>query len=198
MRRRRRRARRRRPPGRAPTTSWTGWRVPTSWLAHWQCTRAGRGSDARPESLPEGVDVEPTRAVHADLLDRRDAGRGVADGGVLHGGTEHRRARGGPGRAPDGRVDRLGRPRREDHLARARHRPGRRPAGAPPRVRRARCGPLRGAGPGSPGGRVAPSAPARQSPRAGPVSCWRGRGRRAPRGLRRRRCRCRRPAPARR
>ena len=23
------------------TASWTGWRVPTSWLAHWQCTSAG-------------------------------------------------------------------------------------------------------------------------------------------------------------
>ena len=30
------------------TTSCTGWMVPTSWLAHWQCTRAGRGSDAEP------------------------------------------------------------------------------------------------------------------------------------------------------
>ncbi len=28
----------------SPTTSWTGWSVPTSWLPHWQCTSAGRGS----------------------------------------------------------------------------------------------------------------------------------------------------------
>ena len=50
----------------SPTTSWTGWSVPTSWLPHWQCTSAGRGAASVRQALPEGLDVEPTLPVDAD------------------------------------------------------------------------------------------------------------------------------------
>ena len=156
----------------------------------------GAGQAARPQAGPEGIDVEPTGRVHPDLLGRRGAPGGVTDGGVLHGGAEHGRAGRGPGRAPDGRVDRLRPSRGEDHLARRdaqqighlRPRPLERVAdGAglfvqPARVARRERGPLRQGGEGL--------GPRRG--RAGVVEVGASHA-----GLRQRRCRRRRPGPAR-
>ena len=179
------------------TTSSTGWRVPTSWLPHWQCTRAGRGRVSDGKRSRSASTCNPSRAVHVEVLGRRQACRRVADGGMLHGGAQDGPARRGPGRTPDGGVDGLGGARGEDHLAPGdAHQIGDLARG-PPRARHGRCDPLRAAGPDPPSaGR--PTASARRRPRAAVGWCWRGRDRRAPRGLRQTRCRRRRPAPARR
>ena len=164
------------------TTSCTGWRVPTSWLPHWQCTSAGRGRPRRPQALPDGVDVEPTRRVHADLLGRRGPrprrrGRRSA--------RRRRRARARPGAArvapqtaaliasvpPEVKTT-----WRRDHAEQVGHL-------RPRRLERVADGAALLVEPAGVARRErGPASPARRGPRAAAVSCWRGRGRREPRG----------------
>ncbi len=179
------------------TTSCTGCSVPTSWLPHWQCTSAGRGRELdRRRSRSASTSSRPVR-VHGDVLGRRQARRRVAHRRVLHGGTEHGQARRGPGRTPDGGVDGLGRARGEDHLA-PRH---------ADQIRHLRAGDLERVADGAalfvqPAGvRGRQGGPLRQrgkclGPRRGRAGVIEIGARH--RGLRRTRCRRRRPAPARR
>ena len=74
-------------------------------------------SGARVQPVPKCVDVDPSRAVHPDVLGGCPARRRVACRRVLHGGTEDGRPAGCLGRTPYGSVDGLGRTRGEDHLA---------------------------------------------------------------------------------
>ena len=165
------------------TTSCTGWSVPTSWLAHWQCTSAGRGADARLQALAaarrrRAGRCRPPRAPRSAPT-RAEASR---DRGVLDGGAEHGRARMGAGRTPDGGVDGLGGARGEDHLARPRRRRGRPPARGPSSSASRTVRPSSCSRPGSAGGRPAQLRERGRAPRAAAVWCWRGRGRREPRG----------------
>ena len=157
----------------------------------------GARKGARLQALAQRLDLEPSRAVHGDVLGRRQACRRVTDRGMLHGGAEDGQAGGGPGRTPDGRVDGLGRARGEDHLApRHAHQFGHLAAG---HLERVADGATLFVQPARvPGGQGGPLRQRGERPRAAAASCWRGRDRRAPRGLRRTRCRRRRPAPARR
>ena len=60
----------------------------------------GPGWSRSTQPGPERVDVEPAGAVDRDRLGRRRAGRGVADGRVLHAGAQHRRSRAAARAAP--------------------------------------------------------------------------------------------------
>jgi hypothetical protein len=85
-------------------------------LPHWQCTRAGRLSACRPRASAT-VGIYPAVAVDRELLDRGQSARGVADGRVLDVGAEDDAVGSFAAGTPDGGVDRLGGPGREDHLA---------------------------------------------------------------------------------
>ena len=100
------------------TTSWTGWRLPTSWFAHWQWTRAGRGRSGSREPGAQRVDHSRPAPSTGIVSVGGGAGRGVADRRVLYRGTEHRGSRLGAGGPPDGGIDGLGSAGGEDDLAR--------------------------------------------------------------------------------
>ena len=68
------------------------------------------------EGLLHRDGLDPAVAVHGDRLDRRRAGRGVADGRVLDAAQDHRTGS-RPEHSPHGGVDRLGSARRQHHLA---------------------------------------------------------------------------------
>ncbi len=101
----------------AATTSATGWTVPTSWLAHWQCTSAGGRSARRASASATPAGVDPAPAVDGEELGVGQPLGGVAHTRVLDRGAQHRRARTGPGGPPDRGVGRLGAARGEDDLA---------------------------------------------------------------------------------
>ena len=155
------------------TTSWTGWRVPTSWLAHWQCTSAGRGSE---------------RAAGARAGRRRRGGRSPSTASTSIGAARAEASRtaecstaaqstGAPGAArvapqtaaliasvpPEVKTTWRGRDAEQlGHLRRA-----------PPRARRGRCGPPRGAGPGRRAGAwPSRASAATASGRGGVVLAW--------------------------
>ena len=179
------------------TTSCTGWRVPTSWLAHWQCTSAGRGrvGSTRGGRRSASTSSRPAPST-ASVSVGAGAGRRVAHGRVLDRGAEHRRARVGAGGAPDGGVDRLGGAGGEDDLARRDAEQLGHLLRGPARARRGRRGPPRAGGPGSAAGR--PAHAVERGERLG--ARRRGAGvvevGASHRGLRQRRRRCRRRAPA--
>ena len=100
------------------TTSATGWRVPTSWLAHWQCTRAGGSLGVPLRGRRRRVGVDPAAPSTGSFSTAASRRRGVADGRVLDVGAEDRRRPGrSPAGAPDRGVDRLGGAGGEDDLA---------------------------------------------------------------------------------
>ncbi len=70
-----------------------------------------------PEGIGDAVDVDPAVAVDRELLDRGQPAGGVADGRMLDVGAEDDTVRPLSAGTPDGGVDRLGGPGREDHLA---------------------------------------------------------------------------------
>ena len=60
------------------TTSCTGWRLPTSWLAHWQCTSAGRGRVGSPRRARKASTIRrpaPSTAIDSVGAARAEASR---------------------------------------------------------------------------------------------------------------------------
>ena len=78
----------------------TGWTVPTSWLAHWQWTRAGGPVGVAGQGLGQRLGVDPAHAGRPPGARPGPTGRGVAHGRVLDRGAEHGRAGPGPRGAP--------------------------------------------------------------------------------------------------